>query len=90
MTDSLLNELSFLRLQSNNTTMEKSTLTQKNYACVYNETTKPKKPKRRDKSDLGPDFVAPDGGWGWVICLAAGLNNVSVIICQPTMLSCIN
>ncbi|EDV99914.1 uncharacterized protein LOC6565466 [Drosophila grimshawi] len=55
--------------------MEKSTLTQKNYACVYNETTKPKKPKRRDKSDLGPDFVAPDGGWGWVICLAAGFNN---------------
>ncbi|KAH8397521.1 hypothetical protein KR222_008926 [Zaprionus bogoriensis] len=55
--------------------MEKSTLTQKNYAAVYNETTKPKKPKRRDKSDLGPDFVAPDGGWGWVICLAAGLSN---------------
>lgn len=55
--------------------MEKSTLTQKNYASVYNETTKPKKPKRRDKSDLGPDFVAPDGGWGWVICLAAGFNN---------------
>ncbi|EDW65803.1 uncharacterized protein out [Drosophila virilis] len=55
--------------------MDKSTLTQKNYASVYNETTKPKKPKRRDKSDLGPDFVAPDGGWGWVICLAAGLNN---------------
>ncbi|XP_034105051.1 uncharacterized protein LOC117568471 [Drosophila albomicans] len=55
--------------------MEKSTLTQKNYASVYNETTKPKKPKRRDKSDLGPDFVAPDGGWGWVICVAAGFNN---------------
>ncbi|XP_017872419.1 PREDICTED: uncharacterized protein LOC108620064 [Drosophila arizonae] len=55
--------------------MDKSTLTQKNYASVYNETTKPKKPKRRDKSDLGPDFVAPDGGWGWVICVAAGLNN---------------
>ncbi|XP_043949531.1 monocarboxylate transporter 14 isoform X2 [Drosophila biarmipes] len=55
--------------------MEKSSLTEKNRTHVYNDTTKPKKPKRRDKSDLGPDFVAPDGGWGWVVCLAAGLNN---------------
>ncbi|EDX18383.1 uncharacterized protein LOC6726443 [Drosophila simulans] len=55
--------------------MEKSSLTEKNHTQVYNDTTKPKKPKRRDKSDLGPDFVAPDGGWGWVVCLAAGLNN---------------
>ncbi|XP_017011094.2 uncharacterized protein out [Drosophila takahashii] len=55
--------------------MEKSSLTEKNHTHVYNDTTKPKKPKRRDKSDLGPDFVAPDGGWGWVVCLAAGLNN---------------
>ena len=51
---------------------------EQNPAKVYNETTKPKKPKR-DKSDLGPNFVAPDGGWGWVICVAAGLSNVSVI-----------
>ncbi|XP_039499889.1 uncharacterized protein LOC120456865 [Drosophila santomea] len=55
--------------------MEKSSLTEKNHTQVYNDTTKPKKPKRRDRSDLGPDFVAPDGGWGWVVCLAAGLNN---------------
>ncbi|XP_026846525.1 uncharacterized protein LOC6597452 [Drosophila persimilis] len=55
--------------------MDKSNLTDKNHTNVYNVTTKPKKPKRRDKSDLGPDFVAPDGGWGWVVCLAAGLNN---------------
>ncbi|XP_016937277.1 uncharacterized protein out [Drosophila suzukii] len=55
--------------------MDKSSLTEKNRTHVYNDTTKPKKPKRRDKSDLGPDFVAPDGGWGWVVCLAAGLNN---------------
>uniref|UniRef100_A0A0A1X9V7 Monocarboxylate transporter 9 n=1 Tax=Zeugodacus cucurbitae TaxID=28588 RepID=A0A0A1X9V7_ZEUCU len=38
----------------------------------------PKKPKRRDKSDLGPDFVAPDGGWGWVVCTAAGLSNLAM------------
>ncbi|XP_004535189.1 uncharacterized protein LOC101458298 [Ceratitis capitata] len=37
-----------------------------------------KRSKRRDKSDLGPDFVAPDGGWGWVVCIAAGLNNLTM------------
>lgn len=57
--------------------MNKSNLAEMNHSSVYKQTTKPKKPKRRDKSDLGPDFVAPDGGWGWVVCLAAGLNNVS-------------
>ena len=47
---------------------------------IYKETTKPKKLKpKRDKSDLGPDFVAPDGGWGWVVCVAAGFSNVSII-----------
>lgn len=56
---------------------EKSSLTDPNNAVVYKATTKPKKQKRRDKSDLGPDFVAPDGGWGWVVCLAAGFSNVS-------------
>ncbi|XP_037812444.1 uncharacterized protein LOC119615093 [Lucilia sericata] len=58
-------------------TMEKSVLTDKNNTAVYQQTTKPKK-KRRDKSDLGPDFVAPDGGWGWVVCLAAGFSNFSL------------
>lgn len=38
-----------------------------------------KPPRRRDKSDLGPDFVAPDGGWGWVVCIAAGFSNVSKV-----------
>lgn len=38
----------------------------------------PKKKKRKNHSDLGPDFVAPDGGYGWLICLAAGLSNVSL------------
>lgn len=34
------------------------------------------KKKRRDKSDLGPDFIAPDGGWGWLVVLASGCSNV--------------
>lgn len=37
------------------------------------------KNKSKDKCDLGPDFVAPDGGWGWLIVFGAGLSNVSVI-----------
>lgn len=44
---------------------------------IYNATTR-QKVKRKNKSDLGDDFVAPDGGWGWVVCVAAGLSNVSI------------
>jgi len=33
--------------------------------------------KKRDKSDLGEDFVAPDGGWGWLVSVASGVNIVS-------------
>lgn len=57
--------------------MEQSKLTDKYHIKVYNETTKPKKRKRRDKSDLGENFVAPDGDWGWVICIASGVSSVS-------------
>lgn len=35
------------------------------------------KEKRKNHSQLGPDFVAPDGGFGWFICFAAGVSNVS-------------
>ncbi|XP_030381367.1 uncharacterized protein LOC115629146 isoform X3 [Scaptodrosophila lebanonensis] len=38
------------------------------------KTLKKKKKKRRDKSDLGDDFVAPDGGWGWLVAIASGIN----------------
>lgn len=37
-----------------------------------------KKEKRRDKSDLGPNFVAPDGRWGWFVVVAAGCSNVTI------------
>lgn len=38
----------------------------------------PRKFKRRDKSDLGPNFVAPDGKWGWCVVVAAGCSNVNI------------
>lgn len=34
------------------------------------------KKKRKNHSLLGPDFVAPDGGFGWFVCFAAGASNV--------------
>lgn len=37
-----------------------------------------KKPKK-NHSQLGPNFVAPDGGFGWFVCLAAGASNVKLI-----------
>lgn len=45
-----------------------------------NVSTKTKKPPRRDKSDLGENFIAPDGGWAWLVCIAAGISNVSSVI----------
>ncbi|KAL5278639.1 hypothetical protein ACFFRR_003334 [Megaselia abdita] len=34
------------------------------------------KPKRRDKSDLGENFIPPDGGWGWVVAVGSGLGTL--------------
>lgn len=33
----------------------------------------------KKRSNLGVGFVAPDGGWGWLVVLAAGCSNVSQI-----------
>ncbi|KAH8287733.1 hypothetical protein KR054_012291 [Drosophila jambulina] len=52
---------------------------------VYQDTTRPLARTRyynkQDKSDLGEDFVAPDGGWAWVVCVAAGVSNLSIYPC---------
>ncbi|XP_055370801.1 monocarboxylate transporter 9-like isoform X2 [Condylostylus longicornis] len=37
-----------------------------------------KEKQRRDKNDYGENFIAPDGGWGWLVCLAAGISNLSI------------
>ncbi|XP_005186886.2 monocarboxylate transporter 7 [Musca domestica] len=34
------------------------------------------KKKRHNKSDLGDNFVAPDGGWGWFVSIASGANTL--------------
>ncbi|XP_054728066.1 uncharacterized protein LOC129237382 isoform X2 [Anastrepha obliqua] len=48
------------------------------------KTTSEPKPKkvRRDKSDLGENFKAPDGGWAWLVCIAAGCSNLSIYPCM--------
>lgn len=38
------------------------------------------KKKRRNHSQLGANFRAPDGGFGWFICLAAGCSNVNFLL----------
>lgn len=34
------------------------------------------KPKRRRLRVGDPDFIPPDGGWGWLIVFACGFSNV--------------
>jgi hypothetical protein len=34
-------------------------------------------PKRRRLRVGDPDFMPPDGGWGWLVVFACGFSNVS-------------
>lgn len=43
--------------------------------AVY-KTTVEVQPKRRRLRIQDPDFVPPDGGWGWLIVVACGFSNV--------------
>lgn len=38
------------------------------------------KKKIINKCDLGTNFIAPDGGWAWLVLIAAGFSNVSIIL----------
>ncbi|XP_055370726.1 uncharacterized protein LOC129605167 [Condylostylus longicornis] len=31
--------------------------------------------KRKNKADHGDNFIPPDGGWGWIVCIASGITN---------------
>lgn len=58
--------------------IQKSFLTRTNKANA--------KKKKINKSDLGINFVAPDGGWGWLVLIAAGFSNVSCILSHKVKL----
>lgn len=36
------------------------------------------------------DFIPPDGGWGWMIVIAAGFSNVSRFYSVLPYLSCVS
>ena len=33
---------------------------------------------KNNKPNLDANFVAPDGGWGWLIAFATGFSNVNI------------
>lgn len=44
-------------------------------------TQRNKKKEPINRSKLGPEYIAPDGGHGWLVALAAGCSNVRMIQC---------
>lgn len=46
---------------------------------VENGKTKKEKKKKEKAPKIKDNFVPPDGGWGWIIVIAAGFSNVSFV-----------
>lgn len=46
-------------------------------AVVKSDADSKIKEKKPVKPKLGTGFIPPDGGWGWMVVLAAGCSNVS-------------
>lgn len=57
---------------------EEALSTGKPPVIVSAEVKKPPKKEPINRSKLGPDYIAPDGGHGWFVALAAGCSNVSI------------
>lgn len=65
------------KLTLNLTNGSKNGVISQQSSCTPNAATVKTKVKQKNKCDLGPNFVAPDGGWGWLVVIAAGTSNVS-------------
>lgn len=48
-------------------TMKRSNEKSKGLDVKNNSMKKGIKEQPKGKCDLGPNFIAPDGGWGWVV-----------------------
>ncbi|KAL9884824.1 uncharacterized protein ACN427_011520 isoform 1-T7 [Glossina fuscipes fuscipes] len=65
-------------IESNRTIVELLIVADKSYDYV-----KSSRRKKCEKIDLGDKFIAPDGGWGWLVAIASGVSLlVTVAITQ--------
>lgn len=61
--------------------MGKEEPTEKDFnVVVVKKGAKPVEKEPINRAKLGPDYVAPDGGHGWFVALAAGCSNVSLML----------
>lgn len=69
-----------LKIENERTTTESTVNSNEPNQERYSKSSQPNKAsgtkKRINKCDLGIDFVPPDGGWGWLVVIAAGCSNV--------------